>query len=315
MDCFHLRPARSCPAGIPSQRRGMLIAVKRRVSECAHIGGASAADTVEWRREGDTLKNTNRGADRWTGAAKREPQKRLAADDDALSSVRALGKRAKLRPGQRFALTGVSSGSYVVVTDGTVFLQSEWDGCPRLVLSILQAGEAIACDALPAGGKITLSAAVPGEVVTIDMQMAVQAGDGQSGLGPWLMRAAQEHQARLALHLVMIGGLSAEQRLATLLVDLALRRGPVTTAEASFDLPLSRTEMADYLALNADTLSRVMSQLKMRGLVHQPRRDRLIICDWPQLCALSPLSPSFVGLATSAGPRAHAKRPSEPVGG
>ena len=61
-------------------------------------------------------------------------------------------------------------------------------------------------------------------------------------------------------------------------------------AGVAFELPLSRTEIADYLALNADTLSRIMSRLKGRGLVARTGRDRALVADWDGLCAMSPLA-------------------------
>jgi CRP/FNR family transcriptional regulator len=61
-------------------------------------------------------------------------------------------------------------------------------------------------------------------------------------------------------------------------------------------MPLSRTDMADYLGLNADTLSRTMSRLRASGLISHPERHRAVVRDFAALAALSPAAPSLMAL-------------------
>jgi CRP-like cAMP-binding protein len=97
-----------------------------------------------------------------------------------------------------------------------------------------------------------------------------------------------------------LGGLSGEQRVASFLIELALRLGTPGGSGISFDLPLSRTDIADHLALNADTLSRIMSRLKTRGLIAQTGRTRAVIPDWTRLCELTPVADTVLALHGSA---------------
>ena len=94
-----------------------------------------------------------------------------------------------------------------------------------------------------------------------------------------------------------VGRLDCQQRVATFLTELALRTGMRTACGGiDFAMPLSRTDMADYLGLNADTLSRTISRLRASGLVSHPERRRVLVHDLEALAALTPAAPSLHAL-------------------
>jgi CRP/FNR family nitrogen fixation transcriptional regulator len=56
---------------------------------------------------------------------------------------------------------------------------------------------------------------------------------------------------------------SASEKLAYFLIDLALR----TQSHERIDLPMSRYDIADYLGLSSETVSRTFTAFRMRGLI------------------------------------------------
>lgn len=114
--------------------------------------------------------------------------------------------------------------------------------------------------------------------------------------------ACGQQLRRMALHTLMISRLSGEQRMASLLLEFAYRfgkRGP-SGANLTFDLPLSRSEMASYLALNPDTLSRIVTALKSRNLIMMPARSRAVVPDLEALAAQTPLARQIAALHREA---------------
>jgi len=78
-----------------------------------------------------------------------------------------------------------------------------------------------------------------------------------------LWRHASRELRRCRDHVLTLGRRSASERLANFLIGLAkrLERGD------AFDLPMTRQDIADYLGLTIETVSRTMTQLQGQGLI------------------------------------------------
>jgi CRP-like cAMP-binding protein len=79
-------------------------------------------------------------------------------------------------------------------------------------------------------------------------------------------------------HMLLLGRRSAVERVATFLLDVDERLG----GSGSFALPMTRRDIADYLGLTIETVSRTLSQLEEAGALLRPggrqlslRRTRL----------------------------------------
>lgn len=87
--------------------------------------------------------------------------------------------------------------------------------------------------------------------------------------------------------MLLLGRKTAREKIASLLAILARRdaglnaksaRGPIT-----FELPLTREEMADYLGLTLETVSRQMSALKRDGVVELEEKRRIVVPSFDRL--------------------------------
>jgi CRP/FNR family transcriptional regulator len=84
------------------------------------------------------------------------------------------------------------------------------------------------------------------------------------------------------------------------LTYLALRSGiALTTGEVGFDMPFSRKDLADYLGLNPDTLSRIISGLRSQDILARSERRRSVVRDVRALAALTPAAQSLTAIAGS----------------
>ena len=77
-----------------------------------------------------------------------------------------------------------------------------------------------------------------------------------------IAQAARRELARAHDHLAMLGRRSAEEKVASFLLELA-HQGPHDHAA----LQMSRQDMADYLGLALETVSRVLSRFQDEDLV------------------------------------------------
>jgi CRP-like cAMP-binding protein len=85
--------------------------------------------------------------------------------------------------------------------------------------------------------------------------------------------------------LLMLGRKSAIERMATFLLAKADRQSP-NHGGRNLDLPMTRADMADYLGLTIETVSRVLSQLRRRRIIELTSTTHVIFKDRAALEAI-----------------------------
>lgn len=101
--------------------------------------------------------------------------------------------------------------------------------------------------------------------------LAAQRGDAARAL----LRLTAEGLQRCQDHVLMLGRRSAVERVIGLLLDIAVR----TRAESELDVPMSRQDMADYLGLTIETVSRTLTSLQDEGLIALPTVRHVVLKD------------------------------------
>lgn len=84
-------------------------------------------------------------------------------------------------------------------------------------------------------------------------------------------------------HVRMLGRRAASERVAALLLDLAERTG----AQALLDVPMTRQDMADYLGLTIETVSRTLTQFQQDGLIALPAARKVLLRDREALAGMA----------------------------
>lgn len=107
--------------------------------------------------------------------------------------------------------------------------------------------------------------------------------DGAADLRPQLLARICEEMGAAHKHMIVLGQLSAEERVVSFLLSAARRTGADIKKPVSIELPMSRLDIADYLGLTIETVSRVFSKLKRNGLVGLEGRHTVILRRMRQL--------------------------------
>jgi CRP-like cAMP-binding protein len=86
---------------------------------------------------------------------------------------------------------------------------------------------------------------------------------------------------RLETRMVILGRTSALEKVSAFLLEMADRAhsGPVNFVE----LPMSRYDIGDYLAIAVETVSRALTELKKRGLIALKGQRKVQICEREKL--------------------------------
>lgn len=97
------------------------------------------------------------------------------------------------------------------------------------------------------------------------------------GLQPLLMEKVFEEIRAAQQHIIVLGQLGAEERVANFLVSAALRTGADQKRPVVIDLPMTRLDIADYLGLTIETVCRAISKLKRDGAIILQGRHRIML--------------------------------------
>lgn len=102
-------------------------------------------------------------------------------------------------------------------------------------------------------------------------------------LGEDALTIALRTMARIQDHLLLLGRMNASEKMAAFLVDLHERQD----ADRIIDLSMQRNDIADYLGLTFETVSRVLKTLKDARLIRLPTVSQIEVLDLAGLCGLA----------------------------
>ena len=195
----------------------------------------------------------------------------------------------RTRRGQSLALSFDSGETALIVRSGVLTLQVTLPDSSRQIAAVFFAGDLLRSSFAPPHAHSVLVAASAGEVWRIRLAALHALAATDSAILRYLEDATASRVARQAIHAATLGQFDCEQRVATLLLELALRTGVSSpNGGVAFEIPFSRAEIADYLGLNPDTLSRIMSRLRAAGIIGHADRNRAVARDLAALAARSP---------------------------
>ncbi|MGE0023230.1 MAG: Crp/Fnr family transcriptional regulator [Hyphomicrobium sp.] len=194
------------------------------------------------------------------------------------------------RKHQRVTLPGAPDETLLLIRKGLFVSRTAIPDSSSTVITLLYPGDIACARAIPAQGHAEIiTASDVGEIWRLHGPAVRMLQQTNRGMAHEIAGRLADQAARLALHNAVIGSLTGDERVAALLMELALRTGKHTPAGIAFAMPLSRLDIAEHLALNADTVSRIMSRMRASGLITMTRRRSVICRDLDSLARACPL--------------------------
>jgi CRP/FNR family transcriptional regulator, nitrogen fixation regulation protein len=177
------------------------------------------------------------------------------------------------------------------LASGTVMLFKLLPDGRRQVVEVLRPGDIFG---LANGDEhdCTAETLTSAEIYEIDLKQVERSVEMQRQLTKCLMNQMNV----LHEHAVLLGRKSAVERVASFFMHLVPSRGGVgctgpaeVGAEDDYDLQLhmTRQEIADYLGLTIETVSRVVSDLKRKGVIRIDRADKIHVNKVCGLCQMT----------------------------
>jgi CRP-like cAMP-binding protein len=91
-------------------------------------------------------------------------------------------------------------------------------------------------------------------------------------IGQSLVEIMRSGLAAARERMLLLGHMTAMERIASFLLDMSKRHG-----DGRISLPMTRTDIGDYLGLTMETVSRTFSQLKKDGIITQHGMHELAV--------------------------------------
>ena len=192
-------------------------------------------------------------------------------------------ERVRLKKGSHIFQQGEKMNALYSVRFGTLKSENILADGRSQVTSFHLAGEIIGLDGI--GNNVHLSNSIAledSEVCVIKLneleKLSLQVPSLQSQFHRILSREiSQDHQ-----HLLTLGTMRAEERLANFLLNLSERLSIRGYSASEFNLKMSREDIGSYLGVQLETVSRLFSRFAETGLIQIKQRNVKLI-DTPSL--------------------------------
>jgi CRP/FNR family transcriptional regulator, nitrogen fixation regulation protein len=199
---------------------------------------------------------------------------------DALVALERIGMRRSFRRDDEIYAEGDVSDSWYRVISGTVRICKLLPDGRRNIAEFCFAGD---CFGLDSGAERVFAAEAVGEAML--MGYPLRATERLIEENPRLARRICDMTLRDLAHaqsrMLLLGRMTATERVASFLLEISERRD----AQRMLELPMSRTDIADYLGLTIETVCRTLTAFKRAGVIDIPNPHQIEFRDCPALAA------------------------------
>jgi CRP/FNR family nitrogen fixation transcriptional regulator len=200
---------------------------------------------------------------------------------ETLVGFESIGSRRSFARNEEIFAEGDSGDCWYKVVAGTVRLCRLLADGRRHIAEFYFSGDCFGLENMP---ERLFSAEAVSDVIV--MRYPRRATERLIDKSPSLARGLRDMTLRdlanAQIRMMMLGRMSAPERVATFLLDMFERRDATRT----LDLPMSRNDIADYLGLTIETVCRVMSGFKRSGAIDIPSPHRVELRDRAALAAI-----------------------------
>lgn len=205
-----------------------------------------------------------------------------ALDNSELAELASVNRDKSLETGECLFFEGDPNEAYYVVMNGSLKLYKLLADGRRQVTGFLFKGDFLG---LTFADEHSVTAEALEGVKLCQMPRStfeMLVGDSQP-LGRKLLQVANRGIASAQEQMLLLGRKTAQERLASFLLWLSARAEDRGDSATKLYVPMSRTDMGDYLGLTVETVSRTVTKLKTAGVIHLADKGIIEIKDLDRL--------------------------------
>lgn len=199
-----------------------------------------------------------------------------ALNDDELGKLQSIVAQFRVTSGQLVFEEGDDAGNVFNVLFGVVKLYMLLPDGRRQITGFLFAGDFLG---FAAGASLSYSAEAVSDVVVcrFDRRRLYRLFDEFPKLESNLLGIAKDELAAAQDQMLLLGRKTAAEIVASFLVGLAQRMNIELAPDNTVPLPMQRGDIADYLGITVETLSRTLGKLARENLIALPSVYRVTL--------------------------------------
>ncbi len=185
---------------------------------------------------------------------------------------------SRAQAGETFIAEGDRADHFFNITDGTARLYKSLPDGRRQITGFAGRGYFLG---LAVSGKFafTAEAIEPVQFCRFSRQRMRVLLDDFPAFESRLLEAALNELVSAQAQMLLLGRKTARERVASFLLARSEDHSPCAGPLRTVRLPMTRTDIADYLGLTIETVSRTMTRLKNSRLISIPNPSEIVIND------------------------------------
>lgn len=209
---------------------------------------------------------------------------RRSSERQTTSRLTAISTLQRKAPGETLFAEGDEADSVYEVVHGMLRLYKLLPDGRRLITGFLSAGHLLG---LAPEGVCVYTAEAVTEVTLCRYKRSAfeRLIDEVPGFARRLLAVASHELCAAQSQMLLLGRKAAAERVASFLLLMAGQQGSDSADEV--DVPMTRADIADYLGLTIETVSRTLTKLKQDELIALPTPNRIEIRDRDKLQELA----------------------------
>lgn len=206
------------------------------------------------------------------------------------------------RRGQILAEQGEVDRDLLVLAEGVIKLLKVLPDGRRQIVAFRVAGDLVSLHRCDTPWPVTAQALSDCKLLRIDWEALRHLVGRYPAIDRALLDLASDEIANLQDRLLMLGRKTTEEKLASFILEFGGLAATPSSLSREIHLPMRRPEIAEYLGLTTESVSREFSRFKRLRLIAMPRPSRITVLNRPALEAIA------LG-ASSSGARSASSNP------
>jgi len=189
--------------------------------------------------------------------------------------------------GQVVAEQGEVGRDFLVLADGIVKLWKVLPDGRRQIVAFRAAGDLVSLHRRDTPWPVTAQAVADCRFFRLEWEALHRLAGRYPAVDRALFDLASDEIANLQDRLLTLGRKTVEEKLASFILEFCRPSAAPASLGREIHLPMRRPEIAEYLGLTTESVSREFSRLKRESIVSMPRPSRIVVLNRPALEAMA----------------------------